>query len=133
MVFCRRLSYFPVDIHVSCTHIQFTTYDNQRHEREIQMTGETVWTFETARFSIRLEVEEIPGYQYDGDYEDGSIQARLDDQIYVAFDSSVIVEFDGEEIGRDSLGSSVYAYNNVKDFWTGHRDSNPLNRNCSFM
>ncbi len=93
----------------------------------------TVWKFETARFVVRLEIELDHNYQYDGDDENGETQAALDSGEYVAFDSSVIVELDGQEIGRDSLGGSVYSANNYREFWTAHRDSDPMNRNCSIM
>ena len=95
------------------------------------MTTETVWTFKTARFTVALELEEIHGYQYDGDDEDGETQAKLDSGEYVAFDSAVIVELDGREIGADYLGSSVYAADDVAAFWTAHRDPDAMNRNCS--
>lgn len=93
----------------------------------------TVFVFETKRFQVRLEIERDRGYQYDGDDQDGETQAALDSGVYVAFDSRVIVELDGEEIGSDSLGGSVYNAKDVPDFWTAHRDRDPMNRNCSVM
>src|SRR5690606_12631955 len=71
------------------------------------------------------------GYQYDGDDENGEIQAKLDNGEYVAFDSVVRVMLDGIEVGWSSLGGSVYGANEYADFWTAHRDKNPMNRNCS--
>lgn len=93
----------------------------------------TVWVFETARFQVRLEIEPIHGYRYDGDDENNETQNALDSGAYVAFESRVIVELDGEEIGDDSLYGSVYERDNVATFWTDHRDSDPMNRNCSIM
>jgi hypothetical protein len=93
----------------------------------------TVWKFETARFTVSLQIEEDYGYQYDGDDEDGETQAALDSGEYVAFNSRVVVELDGLEIASDWLGGSVYAANSMDEFWTAHRDPDPLNRNCSVM
>lgn len=92
-----------------------------------------VWSFETARFTVSLEIERDRHYQYDGDDENGETQAKLDSGEYVAFDSSVIVELDGKEIARDSLCGSVYTADNYKEFWTAHRDKDAMNRNCSIM
>lgn len=94
---------------------------------------ETVWTFETARFTVGLSIEELSGYRYDGDDEDGETQAALDRGDYVAFDSKVWIECDGVEIAADYLGSSVYAVETVKDFWQAHRDADPANRNTLAM
>jgi hypothetical protein len=88
-----------------------------------------VWEFKTARFVVALEIQRDRGYQYDGDDEDGETQAKLDSGEYVAFDSCVVVEFDGEEIARDSLCGSVYASGETSEFWTAHRTSAPEGRN----
>jgi hypothetical protein len=98
-----------------------------------ERTMQTVWTFETARFRVALQTEETPGFQYGGDDEDGETQAALDSGEFVAFDSRVVVEFEGVEIGADQLGASVYAADSVSEFWTAHRDPDPMNRNCSEM
>lgn len=95
------------------------------------MSAETVWEFKTARFSIQLQVEYDHGYQYDGDDEGGETQAALDRGDYVAFDSSVVVYLDNIEIARDSLGGNVYDASKVREFWTAHRDPDPMNRNCT--
>ena len=91
---------------------------------------ETVWAFKTARFTVELQIAQDYGYQYDGDDEDGETQRRLDSGEYVAFDSRVVVYCAGREVGFDSLGGSVYAAGDVSEFWTAHRDANPMNRNC---
>jgi hypothetical protein len=97
------------------------------------MTYETVWQFNTKRLSVSLRVSPAQNYQYDGDDESGEVQEKLDSGEYVAFESAVIVELDGKEIAADYLGGSVYAWNNVHEFWTAHRDRDPMNRNCSIM
>ncbi len=94
---------------------------------------DTVWSFVTARFRITFAIREEPGYQYDGDDEDGETQSKLNSGEYVAFESRAAVYFDGEMIGADYLGGSVYSADTVSGFWTAHRDPNPMNRNCSLM
>lgn len=97
------------------------------------MNYETVWSFKTARFTVKLKIAEDRGYRYDGDDPTGEIQAKLDRGEYIAFDSCVAVALDGLEIASDCLGGSVYAADEVSEFWTAHRDPNPMNRNCSIM
>lgn len=92
-----------------------------------------VWEFNTGRFCVALEIERDSNYQYDGDDPDGETQAKLDSGEYVAFDSRVVVELDGIEVGADSLCGSVYENGKASEFWTAHRDSDPMNRNCSIM
>lgn len=93
----------------------------------------TVWSFNTERFTVALEIERDRHYQYDGDDVDGETQAKLDSGEYVAFDSRVVVYFDNEEIASDSLCGSVYGAGDYSDFWKAHRDSDAMNRNCSIM
>jgi hypothetical protein len=95
--------------------------------------AETVWSFKTARFETRLVIEEAHGYRYDGADPDGEVQEKLDSGEYAAFESAVLIFLDGEMIAWDSLGGSVYAANDVPDFWTAHRDPDAMNRNCSAM
>lgn len=92
-----------------------------------------VWQFRTARFTVALFVERDGSFKYDGDDPDGETQDRLDSGEFVAFNSRVIVELDGEEIAADYLGGSVYEYDRVSEFWTNHRDPDPMGRNCSIM
>jgi hypothetical protein len=96
-----------------------------------EQTMETVWSFQTKRFRVELQIEPDYGYEYDGDDEDGETQRKLDNGEYVAFDSSVVVYMDGKEVGRDSLGGSVYEASRESEFWTAHRDPDPMHRNCS--
>ena len=91
------------------------------------------WIFSTHRFRIELDVESDYGHRYDGDDEDGETQRKLDSGEYVAFDSAVKVYLDGELVGADYLGASIYEVGKEFEFWTAHRDPNPMNRNCSIM
>lgn len=91
------------------------------------MAYETVWSFKTARFEVRLRIEPIYGYQYEGDDEDGEQQRLIDEGVYTAFASEVEVLFDGRVIGDDQLYGSVYE--TMSDFWTDHRTSTFEGRN----
>lgn len=93
----------------------------------------TVWKFETARFRVEFAIAYDYGYKYDGDDENGETQAKIDSGEYVAFDSRVRVLLDGRVVGEDHLGGSVYAQGEESEFWTAHRDRDPMNRNCSIM
>ncbi len=94
-------------------------------------TSSPVWSFKTDRFTVELFVTEEVGYRYDGDDPEGEVQDKLDSGEYVAFDSEVRVSLDGKEIAADYLGGSVYALDEVPDFWEAHRSPDFMNRNCS--
>ena len=95
----------------------------------------TQWSFETKNFRVTLATELEPDQTYDGDDEDGSIQADIDSGELVMFWSCVTVTHKPTkiELGSDSLGNSVYKWNEIAEFWTAHRDPDPMNRNCSIM
>lgn len=95
-------------------------------------TGE-VWSFISGRFTVSLHIELEEGYRYDGDDEDGETQAALDSGEFVAFTSEVQVHLNGALIGANSLGGSIYSAGDMSDFWTAHRGSDPMDRNCSIM
>lgn len=97
------------------------------------MHKETVWTFETARFRVALEITREYNYQYDGDDEDGSIQDAIYRGELIAWHATVVVRLDGRVIANDYLGGSVYGADEVDHFWTDHRCADPMNRNCSIM
>lgn len=99
------------------------------------MSNEVVWSFETAKLRVSLVITPEYNYQYDGDDADGETQANIDSGEYIAFSSAVFVAMkeNGNVIASNYLGGSVYAANEVKEFWTAHRDPNAMNRNCSAM
>jgi hypothetical protein len=71
------------------------------------MHTETMWEFKTARFNIKWEIS--PCYDLDLSWDDtGETQDNINSGLWVAFDSQVIVECDGREIGADYLGQSIY-------------------------
>lgn len=94
---------------------------------------ENVWKFETKRFRVTAAIREYETYEYDGEDENGETQRKIDSGEFVAFECRVMVEVDGYNIGSDYLGGCVYDANQIKEFWTAHRDANPMNRNCSIM
>lgn len=91
----------------------------------------TVWTFKPkgSRFAVELRLVRDHGYMYDGDDPDGETQEKLDSGEFVAFDSIVRVSLDGREIAYDTLGGSVYAADEVAEFYQAHRTSAPEYRN----
>lgn len=92
---------------------------------------DVAWTFKTKHFKVELHRKIDFDYVYDGDDADGETQKKLDSGEYIAFDSRVVVYFEGVEVGQDNLGGSVYAVSDADEFFTAHRDRNPENRNCS--
>jgi hypothetical protein len=100
--------------------------------KEYPMT-KTVWTFRTRRFRVELQITPCEYYEYDGDDPDGETQRKLDAGEYVAFESRVFVYLDDQVVGVDYLGGSVYEEDRANEFFTAHRDPDPMNRNCSLM
>lgn len=90
------------------------------------------WTFETKNFSVEFSAEEERDLDLSFD-DDGSIAEGLDSGKYVAFCAMVRVIYKptGAVVGGDSLGGCIYE--SVEEFITSHRDSDPMNRNCSIM
>ena len=82
------------------------------------MNAEKVWSFKTARFEVALYIE--PAY-----YESWG-----DDE--TCFDSEVVVMLDGVTIGSCCLEQSFYEADNEMAFWIGHRNPDPMSRNCNF-
>lgn len=99
-----------------------------------------VWTFQTARFAICLfaepeEMDPADSFDFDEDIEairDGTVEW---------FSASVVVflkdandpdaTWQWRKVGSDHLGGC--AYRTVREFYTSHRDPDPMNRNCSIM
>ena len=93
-------------------------------------TTQTVWTFKTKRFTVALILS--PCYDLDLSWdESGEVVKKIESGDYIPFDSELRVSLDGRTLASDHLGQSVY--DDVSDFWTAHRDTDPMNRNCSIM
>ncbi|CAH0342319.1 hypothetical protein [Rhizobium sp. CECT 9324] len=75
-----------------------------------------LWTAATRNFTVEWRTEQS-FEKYDGDDEDGSIQADLDSGELVMFDSSIrVLDHYGKEIAADYLGASVYKSGEVLKF-----------------
>lgn len=94
------------------------------------MQTETVWEFETVNYRIALELspeETDPKdlFQFQEDID------AIHNGDVAWFAASVVVYKKGHEIGRDALGGC--AYKTAEEFYTSHRNRDPMNRNCSLM
>jgi hypothetical protein len=94
------------------------------------MHRELIWAFDTARFSVRFYAEEETDLDLSFD-EDGATREGLASGELVAFCACVEVRLDGNTIAADYLGQCIYR--SAEEFCTGHRDPDPMNRNCSLM
>ncbi len=91
---------------------------------------ETMWQFEIGRFTIRARIE--PSEDLDLSWcETGETERNLDSGLWTAFDTCVSVELNGVEIGTNWLCGSIYE--DPREFFTAHRDADPMNRNCTIM
>jgi len=91
---------------------------------------ETVWEFNTARFRVTLEIEPEDMDPADSFEFQEDIDAVRNGTVEW-FQAVVSVYLDGKRVGWDSLGGC--AYYSVREFYTSHRDPNPMNRNCTIM
>lgn len=94
------------------------------------MYRELIWAFDTARFSVRFYAEEERDLDLSWD-EDGTTREGLESGEFVAFVACVEVKLDGRTIAEDYLGQCIYR--SAQEFCEGHRDRDPMNRNCSLM
>lgn len=90
--------------------------------------AETVWEFNTPRFRIALEIEPEQMDPADSFEFQEDIDAVRNGNVEW-FCAVVAVYVDDQLIAADSLGGC--AYNSVREFYTSHRDPDPLNRNSS--
>jgi hypothetical protein len=94
------------------------------------MDSETVWQFETARFRIALEIEPEDMDPAESFECEDDIEAVRSGEVKW-FQAVVAIYLDGKRIAWDSLGGC--AYRTFEEFYTSHRDADPMNRNCSLM
>jgi hypothetical protein len=77
------------------------------------MMSDTIWSFETARFRIELNVE--PEYNPDFSLDEtGETEEKVRSGEWECVCFAVKVFFDGEEIASEYLSNSIYA--DVRDF-----------------
>lgn len=92
---------------------------------------ETVWQFHTRNLNVALQTTDEIMHPADSFEFQEDIQAVLDGRV-TWFVARVLVSFrDGTTLGNDVLGGC--AYNSVQEFYTSHRDPDPMNRNSSIM
>lgn len=91
---------------------------------------ETMWTFHTRDWTVKAVIADSMYADTSFD-ETGETADKIASGEWRAFDTTVKVYFRGQLIGEDALGESIYA--DPREFFTAHRDSDPLNRNCSVM
>lgn len=93
---------------------------------------EVAWSFETARFRTELRIYPCDTPPEDAFDDPRDVEAIRSESI--AYFDAVVAVVDvgsGQVVGRDSLGCC--AYRDVEEFYTSHRDSDPMNRNSSIM
>lgn len=94
------------------------------------MHYEEIWRFDTARYTVALEVapedmDPADSFEFPEDIEavrSGAVEW---------FTARVAVYRDGAEVAADYLGGC--AYRTFEEFYTSHRDPDPMNRNCTLM
>lgn len=95
-------------------------------------TWETMWEFETDRFHIVADIQPEEANPADSFDDAADIQAIRDGNVdWFCVRVRVLDRITGNELGGDRLGGCAYTY--VREFFTSHRDPDPLNRNCSIM
>lgn len=71
------------------------------------MHWETMWTFHTPNFSVSWQI--APEDDLDLSWDNtGEVREKLTSGVYQAFQSRVVVYFNGYEVGCDYLGGSIY-------------------------
>lgn len=95
------------------------------------MTETEMFRFETANFIVRATIEPDEDLDLSWD-EDGETCSKLVSGEYEAFGTVVTVRTrSGTLLAETSLWGSIYA--KPADFFSAHRDPNPMNRNCMAM
>jgi hypothetical protein len=88
------------------------------------------WQFETPNTTVRLVIEHEDMHPADSFEFQEDIDAVLNGE-FEWFMAVVEVVRNGHVIGRDVLGGC--AYRTIEEFYTSHRDPDPMNRNSSLM
>lgn len=99
---------------------------------------DAIWSFETDRFFIGLyaepeDMDPADSFEFPEDIEavrNGDVEWFCA-VVRVYYKKDNFPESWWREIGSDSLGAC--AYKTLAEFYTAHRDADPMNRNCSIM
>ena len=94
------------------------------------MNWSTEWSFTTNRFTVTLDIHPCEDDPEDFfEFEEDVEAIRSGDVLW--FDARVRV------YGLDTILAEEHlcgnSYDTIEDFLTGHRDADPMNRNCSLM
>lgn len=99
------------------------------------MKHNMAWEFRTEHFRVALEIEPeecdpADCFEFDKDIE---AVRNGDVEWFCAIVSvyATIGEHNETRVGYSSLGACAYA--SISDFYTSHRDPDPMNRNCTIM
>lgn len=99
--------------------------------------SELLWTFQTANFKVSLIAHSEDSDPADHFDNDENVEFARHNGGSAWFSAEVRVERwdadseDWEEVASDHLGGC--SYETFKDFYAGHRDKDPMNRNSSIM
>lgn len=95
------------------------------------MEWETIWRFDTRRFTVLCEVTPCQDNPSDVFGFDSDVEAVRNGDVQY-FDARVrVLSAWGDELGCDYLGAC--SYKSTDDFVAGHRDRDPMSRNSSLM
>lgn len=92
--------------------------------------SDTIYRFKIGRFEVRLNIQPAMDLDLSWD-ETGETAERIERGELIAFDAQAAVFLNGALIGADYLSGNIYE--SAQDFISGHRDPDPMNRNCSIM
>lgn len=95
------------------------------------MEGYELWRFETANFTVvcdALPEDTDPADSFENPEDVEDIRRGVVDWFCARVR---VLGPDDEELANEYLGGC--AYRRADDFVTGHRDRDPMNRNCSLM
>ena len=91
-----------------------------------------LWEFRTARYAIALFAEEEDLNPRDSfEFEEDIAFASDGDPAHWFCAIVAIYDQNGDKIAWDVLGGC--SYRSFREFYSSHRDRDPMNRNCSIM
>lgn len=98
---------------------------------------DAIWSFETDRFFVGLyaepeDLDPADTFEFPEDIEavrNGSVEWF--NAVVRVYHKNGVSPYQWPQVGFDSLGAC--AYKTLAEFYTSHRDPDPMNRNCSIM
>lgn len=95
------------------------------------MHRETVWEFKTRKFRVTLDIAQCEDDPRDSFSFDEDIEAVENGRVEWFNAYVTVYGPKGVEVAQDSLHCCAYA--TIREFYTSHRDRDPMNRNSSIM